>query len=571
MEAFSQSVDPIYQRVRDAGDDQTVATAIADDLFVQTTIANVDNILKTMMDACKEEGIELTLSKCVLFDPYGDDVPTPAAAVSLAAKYGIQMKKGSMVQLGAAIGLDNQKRSVYVREKINEIVVATLNIISSPSFPAQAAPMYLRQVVKSKAVYLGSTHSPEITREPLQLLGQQIRRALLTKIQAPVDVCKDQRVHYQLKMNVTQGGFGLRPPNVENLFMTSTERAIASFPDNIPMSSDAVDDDEDEHGVGFAKTPTMQSAVNCAIMLENEVGALLKSQLPTVVGANGMLIPTGANLKVRNKEITAALGQVDKETIASKPQLQELARRLEDLCDVNARRIFTATPSAFNLDTALNNRVFCNIVLHALGVHIKPDAPTHCCTCKQLYTPAHPHCCITERRKAVTTRHDCLVYALVYIIRQAGLAAVMEPKPNIASGEPNLKPDVLVTSADGKSFTIDTSVVHTTAPSYVKTNVKSQLQNRANAKTSKYKAREESLGRDFVPFVLSSLGTFHSSAIQLLDKIAEHARLRNLTWCKHAFRKQAIRRLLYTLHLGNSAVLEYSWNVQMNAIQPLVE
>mgnify|MGYP003340931046 FL=1 len=173
--------------------------------------------------------------------------------------------------------------------------------------------------------------------------------------------------------------------------------------------------------------------------------------------------------------------------------------------------------------------------------------------------------------RSVTTRHDCLVSALVYILKLAGLAAVPEPKPNIASGESNLKPDILVTSADKKSFTIDTSVVHTTAPSYVKTNVKSQLQNRANAKTSKYKAREESLGRDFVPFVLSSFGTFHSSALQLLDKIAEHARLRNLTWCKHAFRKQAIRRLLYTLHLGNSAVLEYSWNVQMNAIQPILK
>jgi hypothetical protein len=131
-----------------------------------------------------------------------------------------------------------------------------------------------------------------------------------------------------------------------------------------------------------------------------------------------------------------------------------------------------------------------------------------------------------------------------------------------------LKPDLVVTSADGKSFSVDTSVVHTAAPSYVKTNVMTQLQNRANAKTKKYKAREDSLGRDFVPFVLSSFGTFHKDALNLLDKIAAHARARNLTWCKHAFRKQAIRKLLYTLHLGNSAVLEYSWTSQNKLGQP---
>jgi hypothetical protein len=71
-------------------------------------------------------------------------------------------------------------------------------------------------------------------------------------------------------------------------------------------------------------------------------------------------------------------------------------------------RIFTATPSTFNLDTALND-IFCNIALHALGAHNKEDrkiSPSHWCYWQQLYTPDHPHCCVDLRHKAVTTRHD---------------------------------------------------------------------------------------------------------------------------------------------------------------------
>jgi hypothetical protein len=64
------------------------------------------------------------------------------------------------------------------------------------------------------------------------------------------------------------------------------------------------------------------------------------------------------------------------------------------------------------------------------------------------------------------------------------------PKASIASDDSNLKLELVVTSsADGKSFSVDTSVLLTDAPSYVKTNVTTQLQNRAIAKIKKYKSR----------------------------------------------------------------------------------
>jgi hypothetical protein len=54
-------------------------------------LANVDKVLKAMQVACM---IELTLAKCTLFDPSSYD-----ATIELAAKCGMKMQKGAMIQL----------------------------------------------------------------------------------------------------------------------------------------------------------------------------------------------------------------------------------------------------------------------------------------------------------------------------------------------------------------------------------------------------------------------------------------------------------------------------------------
>ena len=103
-------------------------------------------------------------------------------------------------------------------------------------------------------------------------------------------------------------------------------------------------------------------------------------------------------------------------------------------------------------------------------------------------------------------------------------------------------------------------MIHTSCESYVKTEVAQQMNTRAQLKNNKYLAREKSQGRNFYPFVVTSFGTFHKVALDVLKMIGKYALRRKRTWDEHMFVKKAIRRLLYTLHLGNSAVLEYAWN-----------
>lgn len=260
-------------------------------------------------------------------------------------------------------------------------------------------------------------------------------------------------------------------------------------------------------------------------------------------------------------EVSLALNEKDYMFVHSDPKLIALARRLQDLSDENARRIFTTHPTKFNMDTQMNDEVYSQLALHALGVHGKADAPK-VCKCGKQFTPAHPHGCVKVRRKAVTARHNGLYMTLGRICQDAGYIATFEPKTHPEDDPSNKRPDILVVSAadDEKSFSIDTSVIHTTSASYLKTMVSDQLQTRANTKTKLYQAREGALGREFIPFIVTSFGTFHADAINLLDRIAVHARARNLTPCIDAFKKNAIRRLLYTLHLGNFAVLEYAWS-----------
>jgi hypothetical protein len=173
-------VEPIYLEARNAGGPSTIATAAADDVFFQATLGDIEAVLSTMIDACKREGVELTRTKCYLFDPYDDSQPTPAAAVKLTKKYGIDMKKGCAVQLGAAIGLDEDKRINFIKGKIDEIVKVTHQTVSSMSFPAQCAPKYLQQVAKSSAVYLTATHCPRIMQEPLLSLANRLQDIMLS-------------------------------------------------------------------------------------------------------------------------------------------------------------------------------------------------------------------------------------------------------------------------------------------------------------------------------------------------------------------------------------------------------
>ena len=85
-------------------------------------------------------------------------------------------------------------------------------------------------------------------------------------------------------------------------------------------------------------------------------------------------------------------------------------------------------------------------------------------------------------------------------------------------------------------------------------------------KHNTYFASEQYIRRDFFPFVMSSLGSFHKTAIdKVLIPLAKLARLKDPSRSKNAHLKRFIRSILIALHRSNS----YLMNQSVHKIQTL--
>ena len=281
--------------------------------------------------------------------------------------------------------------------------------------------------------------------------------------------------------------------------------------------------------------------------------------------------PTGTSnsfFKERLKKINDAVSKRNRMALGAKAAedhaFEILQRRMEDLADRNARRLFTTHPHAYGTGKGFKNGPYRVIFLHAIGMHINNPPPAYC-VCSKPFSPDHPHCCVEIRRKAVTDRHDSITSTFGDICPDAGCQTSLEPKMRTANQQakqPNVRADIRVTTPDGKVFSSDTSVIHTTAETYTKQSVKDsdQLEARANTKISKYAHLALSKGQIFYPFILTSMGTFHDKAIGLLTYISKIAKEQGRTHCAEAFLKQSINCLLDALHRGNVHLLQYAFD-----------
>jgi hypothetical protein len=138
---------------------------------------------------------------------------------------------------------------------------------------------------------------------------------------------------------------------------------------------------------------------------------------------------------------------------------------MQDLKDTNASRIFTAHPTAFNIDGNTTDATFKNDLLHALGCFTGANPPKTS-KCEKEYTPSHAHCCVVDRRKAVTSRHDILINVLSNVCREAQCHTI-EPTSSRPKDQPRIRPDLRIDMQDTSGQTqvkvsLDTTMVHTT-------------------------------------------------------------------------------------------------------------
>ena len=123
-------------------------------------------------------------------------------------------------------------------------------------------------------------------------------------------------------------------------------------------------------------------------------------------------------------------------------------------------------------------------------------------------------------------------------------------------GVRRLKPDL---GADYKSIMqsdlIEISCVHTTAPSYIRKTIATQLHERELAKHSKYDEFARLVHKPLYAFIVSSYGVFSREAKQVIKTIADRSKQQGLTTSVNSFIRSLYNDILVALHRGNASIL----------------
>lgn len=128
----------------------------------------------------------------------------------------------------------------------------------------------------------------------------------------------------------------------------------------------------------------------------------------------------------------------------------------------------------------------------------------------------HAFSCVKLRRKAVTVRHDAILYLLVKYAQSNAVLARVEPKDSaslVPDGEfilPHL------------TALIDVSGTHPSAPSYRPKSVRdpgSAILSREKIKNNKYALHSLHLGANFFPFVIDTYGAIGKHALAFIKSV----------------------------------------------------
>jgi len=183
------------------------------------------------------------------------------------------------------------------------------------------------------------------------------------------------------------------------------------------------------------------------------------------------------------------------------------------------------------------------------------DNLTHCfCGTNLNVNPLHFLCC-SQLRSSITARHDRLLQLFARTARLSGTSVQIEPHIDDVDGS---RTDGDFFFHSNSAFT-DTSVIHPSAPSFVK--ISSTLLKaaalREHQKDSMYLERSRAQGKLFFPLVFESFGAIGKRCMQFISLLTEEGAGNGITSVHGVPLKQyLIRALSFCLQSGNSIILQ---------------
>ena len=563
---------------------QVKIVAFCDDAYIYGTPGRVIEAMEqaSTVTAHANTGTEINPDKSsfLLCDPSVSSV----AAISFLDKIEPYVQRaniylGTMPVLGSMVGIEQPgmrlSREEFCLHKVGEVKGSLDSVRYNDHLSRQAALAILRLSISKRIQHLWRTIPPRFSCKAAKAFDSLLVQALIAifKFNTP-HTNVDEVAYYQLLSPSRFGGFGVTSStaSVESAYIASIGLAshylvntlvltlnITTVQRNaLPIIKSAYDAINDLRSIAdFPESIAIPSPGKDLIEHYNQhVGAQLVLHgvgLPIRGAARPRKAPTthlGQHLHVQRiltSQVLQAKHSAVREKLlatmrvaarvggngAKKNEATRMLARLNSCCGLYSGTVWSTLPTdnALEMD---DDTIIINAHMR-LGlpatVYCGQDCKLSLCICNRALAPApgiddpnHLFVCNKLRQPLSIARHDIVKNTLGAMIKKAGGALIVEPRPQ-ADAKKGVRVDISGSFA-GFSFSVDVAVVQSTCNTHYKSAAStpgSTAESMAAFKQDKHGDEAKRIGYEFFPFVLEAAGTWHAQAQALCKRIAKEA------------------------------------------------
>jgi hypothetical protein len=523
---YARLFQPIYE---DAVTDMhnVTARAIVDDFTIVGPPREAFTAYDRFAAAALNVGVRVNLCKTMVQQPAGH--PTEET-VMLATARGLNVKLGNAKYVGGQVGVDDAQMQDWLRRKFSADDALTTAILDRDCPPLLSLKLS-KTCSLPKPGYLMRALPLRVTMEPLKELAQTHLIAICSRLKLITPLPTAAQISFQQPGR--NGGMGHREvtmyaPAAKWAAAASVAPDVQCFIDASDSKLPFVDDRETCYDLLVQANVAVESSFDL-IGSDDEViprespasnpNAPAFHDLPADPAALSVYYGGRHRLKDLQRSLT---WQIENHIYLSFLESKECSE--EDVVRLHAcqQRYAGFWVNSWNAYVFSERQALIAIRLR-LGLPPFADAEyERCplCSSDMQNDQWHAFSCVKTRRKAVTTRHDALLYLLCKFARSNCCLARVEPKD-----EASLVPDGEI-HLPGETVLIDVSATYPNAPSYRHRSAQrlgSAIATRESTKANKYDEHSRSRNARFVPFVMCAYGGYGKEAIKLINLIENEA------------------------------------------------
>jgi hypothetical protein len=537
---FANSMETIYSQ--SVSDLKVTARAVLDDFGITGPIKDAFAAYDRYAALCKTHDIILKPIKRRCLWPHNND--PPAELVALCRERGINLVRGSMAVLGVWLGGDLALIRGEVRKSVDN-VDHLIECLLHPSMPTQIGLLLSRYCLLPQMNYMSRTLPPSCTMEGLRRFDEKIFDCVCRLLRVERAILPVETVHL-ITATIRSGGLGFR---------RYTSIAYVAFLASAAMALHTINIDQLRSFVGPNDESMIAQLQRChEILLENGLrGTELIDQ-----SFNGFMKTYKSIENVPDKLQKLWMSQIELkegERVRSRWSSEWLARVVASQ-QKNASRFLSLIPNCDEL--RLDNESMRAAVYVRLGLQPVPTLPPNTvCVCQKKVPLAGPNAqpehlltCISLRKSTRYALHESVQRCVQRLSQLAIVQINITPRSDTIPKDQR-RPDF---SQDYYRTRImsDVAVTHPPCRSRREAASKSGLAACGvleSIKRRSYKDKSALEGRQFIAFVVETLGGVGRQAQQIIRMMAREAEA-NHVMDAASFKGYAYNRLSIAIQRG---------------------